>query len=765
MHLDYIEIGTSDFDTLLQNTDLSGLSIDPLRFYLDSLPDKINNQKINAAISNFDGKCDVFYIDPSDIEKYNLPLWLRGCNSIMVPHKSAIDILKERGLISIYKRESVDAMKWETLIKSKSITSIEYLKIDTEGHDCVIIEDILNSKNSVYPKRISFEANSLTSEEHIENTIELLKKNGYVLVSRDHENVTVVLENRDKQKMKIDKVIFSVDDNPKYKDLWPIVSEICFKKLGVIPVLFHITEENTDFYNDEYGIVKKIKSINGISSGIQSQLIRMWGTRFFPDEVCLTSDIDMFMFSKEYFIDQVRSFEKDDLVIYCSDAYDTRRSECVGIYGENRYPICYNAATGNTFNKILGTENSFENYIEKVLSMGFPDFDSDEMYFGYRVNNFNHGVNVVKLERGFYSEFKCPRRIDRIDDSIFNEYEDSLIYNGYYVDCHLSRPVYKYRKEIDCLRKKILKNKEVYLIGCHIENNKQLSLLSELVGILIENGKDYVITSHTTIPESIVKNSSGFLYDPINPKYKTWDLISPNKYTISYPEFSIESPYITYGRRDYYHVGVLRLLSNGLNYLKNTHYEIIHWIEYDALPNFSVDKEAIKILNDKSFVFYGIGSKFSFRRDMINDEFLGKSDDDLMSILYENDYVAEKVIQRNLVKGEMAQYDVAGKNDFYGRYSHNSAIKFDWSLYEHDNNLNVFIVNHGESPLYFSINYGNSIREITANPGMWLLQPLSTISNLFKITIKVNGDVLLDKDLSDSKVYEKIVKSVTIRFN
>ena len=55
MILDYIEIGTSDFDTLVQNTDLTGLSIDPLKIYLDALPNKVNNIKINAAISDFDG--------------------------------------------------------------------------------------------------------------------------------------------------------------------------------------------------------------------------------------------------------------------------------------------------------------------------------------------------------------------------------------------------------------------------------------------------------------------------------------------------------------------------------------------------------------------------------------------------------------------------------------------------------------------------------------------------------------------------------------
>jgi hypothetical protein len=564
--------------------------------------------------------------------------------------------------------------------------------------------------------------------------------------------------------MILDKVIFSVDDNPKYKDLWPIVSEICFKKTGITPVLFYITNEDSDFYRDEYGLVKKVKSIEGISSGIQSQLIRMWGTKFFPDEVCLTSDIDMIMFSKEYFVDQVVNFKKDDLIIYCSDAYDTQRSECVGIYGENRYPICYNAGTGNTFNKILGTDDSFENYIEKVLSMGFPDFDSDEMYFGHSVNSQGHGVNVIKLKRGFYSKFKCPRRIDRISDSLFNKYDDRLIFDGHYVDCHLSRPVSKYSREIDLLKSKILKNKEVYLIGCHIDTPKQLSLLSELVGKLTDAGKDYIITSHTLVPEFIIKNSVGFIYDSINPKYKTWELERPNKYVIDYGSIRVESPYITYGRRDYYHIGVLRLILNGLKYLSNLNYDVVHWIEYDALPDFKEDHKNLERLSDNDFVFYGIGSKFSFLNRSVSKEFLKSTNGDLLKMLSENDYVAEKVISENIICGKKVVYDVAGITEFYGRHSHNSETQFDWSLYEDGDNVSIFIDNKGSINLRFTLKYDGVSSDIECRPGTWLTQPISKRDRMSDLYIESNGDLIVNLDLTDNSIYDKVVRSVSVVF-
>jgi hypothetical protein len=256
--------------------------------------------------------------------------------------------------------------------------------------------------------------------------------------------------------MNINKIIFSVDDNPKYKGLWEINSQICKEHLGITPVLFHITDEDSEFYNDEFGLIKKIKALPNINTGFQSQIFRMFGTKYFYNETCLTSDIDMLLFSNEYIKSPLVNYNSNDLIIYCSDGYDVNREECFGIYGENRYPICYNLGTGEIFDKILNTNRSFEEYCLDIINTGFPLHDSDEMYFGDRVNNSNHDVNIVKLIRGYSTYFKCPNRIDRVDDNIFNEYDKELLKNGWYIDCHLSRPYIKYKEKIDNLRDIIL---------------------------------------------------------------------------------------------------------------------------------------------------------------------------------------------------------------------------------------------------------------------------------------------------------------------
>jgi len=48
MKYDFVEIGTSDFDTLIETaTDATrGLSIEPVRYYLDRLPERAGVKKL-----------------------------------------------------------------------------------------------------------------------------------------------------------------------------------------------------------------------------------------------------------------------------------------------------------------------------------------------------------------------------------------------------------------------------------------------------------------------------------------------------------------------------------------------------------------------------------------------------------------------------------------------------------------------------------------------------------------------------------------------
>ena len=273
--------------------------------------------------------------------------------------------------------------------------------------------------------------------------------------------------------MKIDKVIFAVDDNPLYQGFWEIQSKICKELFGITPVLFKITDNESDFYDDGNGLVKNIdkESCPGIITSFLSQVIRMYGTKYFPDEVCITGDIDMIMINKNYFIDNVSNFSNDDLVLFDAGAYDPNREECndESLFAGERYPICYAAAKGSTFNKILDTDRPFPQYAHELglLRLGWG---TDEIYFGRQVNKFEHEINVHKIYRPRRNGWIVEDRIDRHNFPIdftnekekeynkkYGNYREDLLMNGYYIDAHCPRPYDECKREIDELVELIFK--------------------------------------------------------------------------------------------------------------------------------------------------------------------------------------------------------------------------------------------------------------------------------------------------------------------
>ena len=155
MHYDFVEIGTSDFDTLISKADQDtiGLSVEPLQFYLDNLPDKDKVKKVCCAISNTGiSTIPMYYIPPEVIEANSLPDYLRGCNSIGKMHN------KHYPLQDFIKTKQVDVLSFRALAEKYSISSIGILKIDCEGLDLDIIEAVLDANDICdYPSKISFE--------------------------------------------------------------------------------------------------------------------------------------------------------------------------------------------------------------------------------------------------------------------------------------------------------------------------------------------------------------------------------------------------------------------------------------------------------------------------------------------------------------------------------------------------------------------------------------------------------------------------------
>ena len=145
---DYVEIGTCDFEigsgTFENNKKY--LLVEPLKNYLDNIPDNRNITKVNAAISNVKTDLKIYFIREDDITKYNLPLWVRGCNKIGEKHPTVVKLLKELNIYqnNIFSEKVVPAITFKDLITDFEVNHIVNLKVDTEGYDHIIFKDVIN---------------------------------------------------------------------------------------------------------------------------------------------------------------------------------------------------------------------------------------------------------------------------------------------------------------------------------------------------------------------------------------------------------------------------------------------------------------------------------------------------------------------------------------------------------------------------------------------------------------------------------------------
>ena len=193
MRYDFIEIGTSNFDTLIQTAaaDTRGISIEPIQAYLDALPSPPGVIKLKNAISptNTFATLEVYYVPEQVIRQHNLPDWLRGCNSVGTYHfqHHALNIKH------LVERDQVACVPIGYIFERYDITELDYLKIDTEGNDCDIMlhlaDWITNTESACCPRRILFESNELAQPARVRLVIDRFVELGYRLIRSDYDTV------------------------------------------------------------------------------------------------------------------------------------------------------------------------------------------------------------------------------------------------------------------------------------------------------------------------------------------------------------------------------------------------------------------------------------------------------------------------------------------------------------------------------------------------------------------------------------------------
>ncbi len=189
-HLGFLEVGTSDFNAMIQTApdDMSGISMEPLKFYLDNLPDRPLVKKLAAAlVAEATPYIDMYYIEPEVIAdpKNELYDFMKGCNSVGKPHdyhlryngfsngwedeNVIIRNLLEEGLVTHIK---VPALTFEQLMGVYDLDYVGTIKLDTEGQDSPLLQSILDyyeKSGKTLPLTIELETNRHNNPKEVNN--------------------------------------------------------------------------------------------------------------------------------------------------------------------------------------------------------------------------------------------------------------------------------------------------------------------------------------------------------------------------------------------------------------------------------------------------------------------------------------------------------------------------------------------------------------------------------------------------------------------
>lgn len=182
---DFIEIGTCDFNTLTQRSgdDTVGLAVDAIKEYLEALPFKPQVIKVERIISDTSGFLPVHYVTREHLAELGLPAKWRGGAMVGRLSPTLATLIRKKGHDpDVYtSKRMVRASTFEELIKDVGVKSVKTIKLDIEGHDCLVLNHAIDTIVSLQPRLIVFESNALTPPALVEETIARYAARGFTV--------------------------------------------------------------------------------------------------------------------------------------------------------------------------------------------------------------------------------------------------------------------------------------------------------------------------------------------------------------------------------------------------------------------------------------------------------------------------------------------------------------------------------------------------------------------------------------------------------
>jgi len=258
--------------------------------------------------------------------------------------------------------------------------------------------------------------------------------------------------------MKIQKVIFTIDDNPHYKMFWRSISRHFSDRLGFHTKLFVIGDDNTDLdeYQSLHGDVEFVRKVGDIPTIIQALIGKFYFTTTELETTWLIGDLDLYPLQTKLFTDRISKIE-DDKYVHLNPYGIARnwRTNPLGI------PGYYHVAKGITFRDELKLNCSFEEVCRLVY---------DSKRWGIMFHGLNHNLDNARASKD-YGWFCCEEmfsgemlrycdkivevdpgnhRTQRIDrEDVYGNYNLDKLKSQLYIDLHAPRPYEDHSEAIE----------------------------------------------------------------------------------------------------------------------------------------------------------------------------------------------------------------------------------------------------------------------------------------------------------------------------
>lgn len=259
--------------------------------------------------------------------------------------------------------------------------------------------------------------------------------------------------------MKVERIIVSSNNNILYYPFWNIVSKVYSENFGIkTTLMWHGDESDIKTYNlsTEYGdiIVLPIHPDYGV--GWQTTWGFFYGTKFYPDEVCMTIGIDEIPLSN--FVNQfILNIDPETYITLIDDAYFPSHWK----KPNGTSPSAYHIAKGKIFNQIYKFDDNFLIELEKVYQSKDAFWSNKEDKWGIDESYSSKKLRIYHDQGG---EIQSLSQFSFLQQRRINCYRNQEIpYNlnqlqeGFYSEIHCCRPYTNHKSYIDTLIKNIPK--------------------------------------------------------------------------------------------------------------------------------------------------------------------------------------------------------------------------------------------------------------------------------------------------------------------